>query len=110
MYRYIVAILAIYFFMGFAFHFMNKNNLIIRFLSYLGHISLGIYIIHLFLRHFVEPYYISIFDMDTSLIFICSDFLIKLLVSILLVNLIKKNRYLSMLLIGSGYKSRKINV
>ena len=48
-YRYITAFWGSMFFVSFAMKFMNKENRVLNSLCYFGRISLGIYIIHLFL-------------------------------------------------------------
>ena len=99
-YRYIAALLGSLFFIGFAMQCMNSGNYLYKLLAYFGKISLGIYIVHLFLAKFVEPMYIGLFSSDTSFIFVTVDFLIKLLASLVIVLVLKKIPVVSLLLLG----------
>ena len=101
-YRYIAALLGSIFFVGFAMQNMNTDNKIFRFLAYLGKISLGIYIVHLFLAKFVEPIYMHFFPSDTSLFFVGVDFFFKLGLSCLLVHIIQRIPFVSLLLLGKS--------
>lgn len=99
-YRYITALLGSIFFIGFAMQYMNMDNKICRLLAYLGKISLGIYIIHLFLAKFVEPMYIGCFSSDTSCVFVLFDFFIKLSISFVVVLILMRIPFVSLLLLG----------
>ena len=101
-YRYITAFIGSLFFIGFAMKCMNIDNATIRLLSYLGKISLGIYIIHLFLGKYIDVFYMHYFQSDTCLSFVTFDFFFKLGLSCLLVQLICRNPIVSLLLLGKG--------
>lgn len=106
-YRYIAALFGSLFFIGFAMLLLNTDNKISRTLVYFGNISLGIYIIHLFLAKFVEHMYIGYFSSDTSLGFVISDFFIKLTISCIFVFIINKIPIGSVLLLGKGRSYEK---
>ena len=101
-YRYISALLGSFFFIGFAMQNMDTDNKICRVLVYFGKISLGIYIVHLFLDKFVKPMYIGCFSSDTCLSFVTFDFFLKLGFSCLLVQMILRIPIVSLLLLGKG--------
>ena len=99
-YRYIVALLGSLFFIGFAMQSLNTDNWICRTLTYFGNVSLGIYIVHLFLAKFVEPMYIGCFSSDTSLMFVILDFVIKLSLSTIIVHIIQSIPLVRTILLG----------
>lgn len=99
-YRYITALVGALFFISFAMRCMNTENPICRLLFYFGRISLGIYIIHLFLGKYIESHYIHYFLSDISLFFVGVDFFLKLGLSCLLVYIIQKLPIVSLLLLG----------
>ena len=99
-YRYIAALLGSLFFIGFAMQSLNADNKICRTLACFGKISLGIYIVHLFLAKFVEPMYIGCFSSDTSLGFVFTDFLIKIFISSIIVLLLQKIPLISLFFLG----------
>lgn len=100
-YRYIAALLGSLFFIGFAMQSLNADNKICRKLAYFGKISLGIYIVHLFLAKFVEPMYIGCFSSDTSLMFVILDCVIKLTLSTIIAMIILRIPYVRTLLLGN---------
>ena len=99
-YRYISAFVGSLFFISFAMKFMNADNSICRVLCYLGKISLGIYIIHLFLGKYIDSLYIHYFPSDTCVSFVLWDFFFKLGFSCLLVQIIQRIPVVSLLLLG----------
>lgn len=99
-YRYITAFVGGLFFISFAMKFLNKENVVIKSISYLGKISLGIYIIHLFIGRYVSNIFESIFNSNVSIPFVFCDFVTKLIISIVLINIIQKVPYLKLLLLG----------
>lgn len=99
-YRYITAFIGSLFFVSFAMKFLNKENIVIKSLSYLGKISLGIYIIHLFIGRYVSNIFESFFNSNVSIPFVFCDFVTKLIISIALINIIQKIPYLKLLLLG----------
>jgi fucose 4-O-acetylase-like acetyltransferase len=99
-YRYITAIIGSLFFISFAMKFMNKENLVNNYLCYLGKISLGIYIIHLFIGRYVSNIFESIFNSDVSILFVMCDFTTKLILSLILIHLIKGIPIVRLLLLG----------
>ena len=99
-YRYISALAGSFFFLGLAMKCMNTDNTICRMLSYFGNISLGIYIIHLFLGKYIDSLYVCYFPSDTCLTFVAFDFFIKLGCSCLLVQIIQRIPIISLLLLG----------
>lgn len=101
-YRYITAFVGSLFFISFAMRCMNTENTICRLLSYFGRISLGIYIIHLFLGKYIDSLYIHYFPSDISLYFVGVDFFLKLCLSCLLVHIIQKLPVVSLLLLGKS--------
>ena len=104
-YRYLTALVGSIFFIGLAMITMNNaNNTIIQWLVYLGKISLGIYIIHLFVSSCLGSLYINLYSSDTSFLFVASDFFIKLMISILAVQVIEKIPYISLLFLGKQSK------
>lgn len=99
-YRYITALLGSLFFIGFAMQNMDTDNKLCRILVYFGKISLGIYIVHLFLAKFVEPMYIGCFSSDTSIGFVLTDLLIKISISSIIVLLLQKISWISLFFLG----------
>ena len=99
-YRYITAIIGSLFFISFAMKFMNKENLVNNYLCYLGRISLGIYIIHLFIGRYVSNIFESVFNSDVSILFVMCDFTTKLILSIILINIIQRIPIVRLLLLG----------
>lgn len=88
-YRFLTAVVGSLFCIGAAQHlFQSKNTLVCRVLCYLGTISLGIYIIHLFIGRFLGDWFINIFPSDTCLAYICVDFNLKLIISISIIPLV----------------------
>ena len=90
-YRYLSALIGSLFFIAFAMNFMNQDNKLCRRLSYFGTISLGIYIVHLFIGKYIEPIYTPLFASDTSAYFVIFDFTLKLSLCCLIVYFIKKS-------------------
>ena len=105
-YRYVSALLGSLFFFGLAMNFMNRDNKICRGLSYFGTISLGIYIVHLFLGRYIDSIYMPYFSSDTCISFVCFDFILKLVLSCLIVHVIQSIPIVSLLLLGMGKSSR----
>ena len=104
-YRYLTALVGSIFFIGLAMITMNNaNNKIILWLVFLGKISLGIYIIHLFIGRWFGTWFVNLFPSETSILFVASDFLIKLMISILAVQVIEKIPYISLLFLGKQAK------
>ena len=102
-YRYITAFIGSLFFLGFAMLYMNsKSSNVLNILSYLGKISLGLYIIHLFLGLWIDPWLINVCPSDISSLFVLSRFVIKLLASVALIQIIQRIPYISLLLLGKG--------
>lgn len=99
-YRYISALIGSVFFVALAMNCMNKDNKFCRWLSYFGTISLGIYIVHIFIGKYIEPIYTPLFASDTSAFFAIFDFTIKLVLSCVIVYFIKKVPIASLLLLG----------
>ena len=99
-YRYISALIGSVFFVALAMNCMNKDNKFCRWLSYFGTISLGIYIVHIFIGKYIEPIYTPLFASDTSVFFVIFDFTIKLVLSCVIVYFIKKVPIASLLLLG----------
>ena len=101
-YRYISALMGSLFFLGFAMNYMNRDSRFCKSLSYFGTISLGIYIIHIFIGKYIDPIYIPYFSSDTCASFVCVDFILKLVLSCLIVHLIQKFPVVSLLLLGKS--------
>lgn len=101
-YRYFTALIGSLFFIGLAMQNMNRDNKICRMLAYFGKISLGIYIVHLFLAKFFEQYYIGFFISDTSFVFVLFDFFLKLSVSCLIVSVLQRIPIVSLLFLGKS--------
>ena len=99
-YRYISALIGSVFFVALAMNCMNKDNKFCRWLSYFGTISLGIYIVHIFIGKYIAPIYTPLFASDTSAFFAIFDFTIKLVISCVIVYFIKKVPIASLLLLG----------
>lgn len=100
-YRYVTAFIGALFFMGFAMNFMNnRNNISIKFLCKLGQISLGIYIIHIFIGQYVSYIFTIIFNSNVSIPFILSDFTTRLFLSIGVVGIIQRIPVVRLFLLG----------
>ena len=99
-YRYIAALFGSLFFIGLAMQSLNTDNRICSTLAYFGNISLGIYIVHLFLAKFLEPMYIGCFSSDTGIVFVVLDFVIKLSLSTVFVLIIQRIPVVRTLLLG----------
>lgn len=100
MYRLICAMLGSIFILEFARRYMGTSTKITNLFAYLGQISLGIYIVHLFFRSIVGQDYLALFSSNTNLQFVIVDFSVKLGVSIIITYLISKNSITSFLLLG----------
>lgn len=91
------------FFMGLFFNYIKANSSwAIKNLVYLGKISLGIYMIHFFVKNCLGEWYLNLYDSNESFVFVLVDFLIKLLSSILLTYFIEQSQWLSLLLLGNN--------
>ena len=101
-YRYITALVGSLFFVGFAMKFMNvKENIVVAFLSFCGKISLGIYIVHIFIGKYVYNLLMNYLYSDTDIAFIVLDCTIRLFLSIFIVLLIQRNFWISKVLLGT---------
>ena len=104
LYSYMVALLAIIGLLGMGQHFqLSENSIVVRLLSYLGKVSLGIYVIHIVLAKWLRPLYEQLEIDFLSIEFIIFDFSVKLVLSILAIELIKRNHWMSLLLLGKDY-------
>ncbi len=100
-YRFLTAVVGSLFCIGAAQHlFQSKSTLICRVLCYLGTISLGIYIIHLFIGRFFGHWFINLFPSDTCLTYVCVNFTLKLFISLCGILIIKRIPILSILFLG----------
>lgn len=100
-YRYITAFAGSLFFMSFAMKYLNKENVMSRILVYLGNNSLGIYVIHLYLGHkFVSNFFENLLGENTSITFIVCDFITRIVISIILINLIQRIPVVRLFLLG----------
>ncbi len=104
-YRFIIALLGGFFMMGVAPRIMNSTTYWLnRGLCYFGRISLGIYIIHLFVGRFFKEWFFELFPSLTCWQFVCSDFCLKLLLSIMIIYILQHTPGLSLLLLGQKHK------
>lgn len=101
--RYLTALLATGALLGLAPRLLaNGGNWAVRCLVYWGKISLGIYVIHLFIGRWAAMFWTACGLCETSAAYALCDFALRLCVSILLVEIIKKCRPASLLLLGKG--------
>lgn len=100
-YRFLTAVAGSLFCIGAAQHlFQSKSIRVCRVLCYLGTISLGIYIIHLFIGRFFGQWFINLFPSDTCLMYVCVNFTLKLFISLCIIHIIKRIPILSILFLG----------
>lgn len=99
-YRFVTAVCASLFLMGVAPIVFKGSSRIIAFLAYCGKISLGIYVLHIFLGRWLEPSIVSLCGSNESWLFVCADTVVKLTVSILVVGLICRSQIASKVLLG----------
>ena len=102
-YRYLTAIMGSIFVIMISKHFINnnKNNSVFNALSYFGKISLGIYIIHLFIGSFIDPFLLNLLGTtDTSITYIVIDFIVKLITSLIIIKFIERIKPLNAMLLG----------
>ena len=96
-YRYVVAVLAIVVFYGLAKRLLSEENLISSSLKRIGLLSLGVYTIHIVLIKLVRL--LMPISINSTLLVICL-WLIALLLSYLIAEVLKRNRITSSLLLG----------
>lgn len=99
-YRYLTAFIGSLFFTFFAMKFMDKDNIVLKFLSYLGKISLGIYIIHLFISSFTINYYRGLLQSDMSISFVLLNSITQIIISIILTKIILRIPIVRFFLLG----------
>lgn len=99
-YRFVTAFLASIFLMGFAQKIFKQPRLLTRGLAYLGQISLGIYVLHIFIGRWIEDPIVVLCRSDMSMLFVCVDTLVKLAASVSVVVLIRRSKWISSLLLG----------
>lgn len=99
-YRYVTAFVGAMFCMVMATNMMNINNKVLNVLCYFGRISLGIYVIHLFIGDFVSPYVKEIFKSDISVGFVFTDFISRLVISTIAVIILQKIPYVRLFMLG----------
>lgn len=100
-YRYLTALTGSLFFLGLAMQcFNNSKSRIIQVLSFLGKISLGIYITHLFFGIPITSYYRNLLLSDTSIAFVLLDSITRIIVSIIIVYIIQHIPVVRLLLLG----------
>jgi fucose 4-O-acetylase-like acetyltransferase len=102
-YRFICPFWGCLFFVGIASHYVKSDKpLLVKTLAYLGKISMGIYIIHLFVKDCLGQWYLQLYESNESAIFVVSDFTIKLITAVVLTELISRFKVLSLLLLGKN--------
>lgn len=100
-YRYLTAIVGSLFFIGFAMLVLNNSkNIIINVLCYLGKVSLGIYIIHIFIGTPITSFYREQLSSDTSLSFVLLDSVTRITISLVLIYIIQRIPIVRLLLLG----------
>lgn len=100
-YRYVAAIFGSLFFMSLAMRvFNNAENRLISLLCYFGKVSLGLYIIHLFIGEPVYTYYRGLLSSDTSIAFVLLDSVTRIVISLVLINIIQRIPMVRLLLLG----------
>lgn len=99
-YRYITALIGALFFVNLAMNTMNKQTIVIKFLCYFGKISLGVYVIHLFISNYISSLYYSLLLSNTSVEFVICDFITKVAISVFFIYLIKKIPIVRLFLLG----------
>lgn len=100
-YRYVVAILGSLFFMSLAMRMLNDvENRFIQVLCYWGKVSLGLYVIHLFIGEPVYTYYRELLSSDTSFAFVVLDSVTRILISLIFINIIQRIPYIRLFLLG----------
>lgn len=104
-YRFVIALLGSFFMMGLAPRIMNSaTHWVNRLLCHFGRISLGIYIVHLFIGRFFKEWFFEFFPSLTCWQFVCTDFCIKLLLSVVIVHILQRIPIVSLLLLGKTHK------
>lgn len=100
-YRYLTALVGSIFFLALAKRFFNNSaNKIIQVLSYLGKVSLGLYVIHLFIGVPIYSYYRELLSSDTSIAFVILDSFTRISISLVLVYIIQHIPFVRLLLLG----------
>ena len=100
-YRYVTAIMGALFFLGFSMYiFDNLESKVNRILCYLGTISLGLYIMHLFIGDYIYPLYSELLSSSTSVTFVLLDSITRLFISIAMIKIIQQIPIVRFLLLG----------
>ena len=102
-YRYIAAILGSLFVLSISPHiFSTDNGLINKCTIYLGKVSLGIYVVHLFTHHLLDKYGVieQIYNSDSSFAFIITFFFVILCAGVLGTYLLSMNKWTSKIFLG----------
>ena len=102
-YRFLSATLGSLFVLGISpYLFSDFQSVVCRLFSYLGNVSLGIYIIHAFVALMIDHYGLLLpyFRSTTCYGFLVSYFMICLSLSLCLIWVMSKNKITSLLLLG----------
>lgn len=99
-YRFATAFVAIYLIFSISPLLLNSDNILNLRIVHLGQISLGIYVVHLILIIPMSPWLVSIMSKVSMPIMILSSFVITSIISIVIVELLNKNKYTSRYLLG----------
>lgn len=103
-YRMITAFCGSLFALEFARRYINTPNRLIKSFSYMGTISLGVYIIHLFLGRVAGSAYLNMFSSNTDITFVIIDFTLKLGAGVAFTWLISQFSIPSFVLLGKYIK------
>ena len=99
-YRFATAFVAIYLILSAAPMLLNAKNKANEKVAHIGQISLGIYVVHLTLIIPMSPWLVSIMPNISKTIVIFISFLLASIISIIIVELLNKNKYTSRYLLG----------
>ena len=99
-YRFFTALVAIYGIFCIAPKLLNTSGRVNQKIVHIGQISLGIYVVHLLLISHVADFMTKVLPTNLTILSIISTFIIALIVSVALVEILLKNKYTSRFLLG----------
>ena len=98
--RFATAFVAIFLIISAAPMLLNAKNKANEKVAHIGQISLGIYVVHLMLIIPMSPWLVSIMPNISKTIVIFISFLLASIISIIIVELLNKNKYTSRYVLG----------
>lgn len=99
-YRFATAFVAIYVIFCIAPSLLNSNGRLNKWVAHLGQISLGVYVVHLTLIIPMAPWLVSLLPTIPIPVVILLTFVLASIISIVIVELLNKNKYTSRYLLG----------